>query len=182
MPQKKPYVLRRFFPYMGRKKKLIPLALVFSALAAVLSAIPFVFIWLIVRETLLSSQGFALQQVAPYAWGMGLCAVSGVVFYFLALTFSHLAAFRVEMGLQKVSMERLMSMPLGFFSSTDSGKIRKIVNDSAATTHGFLAHQLPDLAGSILTPLVLFIMILAVNWKMGLVALIPALLGGAELF
>ncbi|PIE05061.1 MAG: ABC transporter ATP-binding protein [Spirochaetales bacterium] len=179
MPQKKPYVLRRFFPYMGRKKKLIPLALVFSALAAVLSAIPFVFIWLIVRETLLSSQGFALQQVAPYAWGMGLCAVSGVVFYFLALTFSHLAAFRVEMGLQKVSMERLMSMPLGFFSSTDSGKIRKIVNDSAATTHGFLAHQLPDLAGSILTPLVLFIMILAVNWKMGLVALIPALLGGA---
>ncbi len=176
MQPKKPHVLQRFFPYMGEKKFLIPLALVFSALAAVLSAVPFVLIWLIIRE-LLSPQGFSLQQIAPYTWGVGLCAVSGVVCYFLALSSSHLAAFRVEVGLQKASMERLMSMPLGFFDSADSGKIRKIVNDSAATTHSFLAHQLPDLAGSILTPIMLLIMILAVNWKMGLIALIPALLG-----
>ncbi|PID73292.1 MAG: ABC transporter ATP-binding protein [Desulfobacterales bacterium] len=177
MQPKKPHILRRFFPYMEEKKILIPLALVFSTLAALLSAAPFVFIWLIVRE-LLSSQGFSLEQIAPYAWGVGLCAVSGVVFYFLALSSSHLAAFRVEVGLQKASMERLMSMPLGFFDTADSGKIRKIVNDSAATTHSFLAHQLPDLAGSVLTPLALLVMILAVNWKMGLVSLIPVVLGG----
>ncbi len=177
MQPKKKYVLRRFFPYMGKKKPLIPLALFFSALAAVLSAMPFVFIWLIVRE-LLSSQGFSLQQITPYACGVGGCAVSGVFFYFLALTSSHLAAFRVEVGLQKASMARLMSMPLGFFDTVDSGKIRKIVNDSAATTHTFLAHQLPDLAGSVLTPIALLVMILAVNWKMGLISLIPILLGG----
>ncbi len=177
MQPKKPHVLQRFFPYMGEKKILIPLALLFSALAAVLSTIPFVFIWLIVRE-LLSSQSFSLQQITPYTLVVGLCAALGVLFYFLALTFSHLAAFRVEVGLQKTSMERLVSMPLGFFDSADSGRIRKIVNDSAATTHSFLAHQLPDLAGSVLTPLVLLVMILAVNWKMGLVSLIPVLLGG----
>ncbi len=176
MQQKKPHVLKRFFPYMGGKRSLIPLALLFSAFAAVFSTAPFVFIWLIVRN-LLSSKEFSLQQIAPYAWGVGLCAVSGVIFYFMALTFSHLAAFRVEVGLQKASMERLVSMPLGFFDNADSGKIRKIVNDSAATTHSFLAHQLPDLAGSVLTPLVLLMMILTVNWKMGLVSLIPVLLG-----
>ncbi|PIE64781.1 MAG: ABC transporter ATP-binding protein [Desulfobacterales bacterium] len=163
---------------MEGKKILIPLALVFSALAALLSTAPFVFIWLIVREVLLSPHGFSLQQISPYAWGVGLCAVSGVVFYFLALSSSHLAAFRVEVGLQKASMEKLLSMPLGFFDSADSGKIRKVVNDSAATTHNFLAHQLPDLAGSVLTPLALLVMILAINWKMGLVSLIPVVLGG----
>ncbi len=177
MQSKKPHILQRFFPYMEEKKILIPLALVFSSFAAVLSAVPFVFIWLIVREVLLSPQGFSLQQIAPYIWAVGLCALSGVVFYFLGLSLSHLAAFRVEVGLQKASMEKLLSMPLGFFDSADSGKIRKVVNDSAATTHSFLAHQLPDLAGSILTPIMLLIMILTVNWKMGLVALIPALLG-----
>ncbi len=176
MQSKKPHILRRFFPYMEKKKILIPLALVFSALAALLSTAPFVFIWLIVRE-LLSSQSVSLQQIAPYAWGVGLCAILGVVFYFLALSSSHLAAFRVEVGLQKSSMKRLLEMPLGFFDNADSGKIRKIVNDSAATTHSFLAHQLPDLAGSILTPLALLVMILAVNWKMGLVSLIPVVLG-----
>ncbi len=177
MQQKKNHVLKRFFPYMGKKKMLISLALLFSAFAAVLSAIPFVFIWLIIRE-LLASQQFSLQQITPYAWGMGVCAVSGVIFYFLALTSSHLAAFRVEVGLQKASMARLMSMPLGFFDNVDSGRIRKIVNDSAATNHSFLAHQLPDLAGSVLTPLALLVMILAINWKMGVVSLIPVVLGG----
>ncbi len=176
-PQKK-HILRRFFPYMGNKKNLIPLALDFSAFAAVLSTAPFVFIWLIIRE-LLTTQDFALQQIAPYAWGVGICAVSGVVCYFVALTSSHMAAFRVEVGLQKASMERLLSMPLGFFDTADSGKIRKVVNDSAATTHSFLAHQLPDLAGSVLTPVVLLAMILMVNWKMGLVSLIPVVLGAA---
>ncbi len=176
MQQKKSHIMQRFFPYMGKKKILIPLALVFSALSALLSAAPFIFIWLIVRE-LLSSHGVSLELISPYAWGVGLCAVSGVIFYFLALVSSHLAAFRVEVGLQKAGMERLMAMPLGFFDNADSGKIRKIVNDSAATTHSFLAHQLPDLAGSILTPLALLIMILAVNWKMGLISLIPVVLG-----
>ncbi len=176
MQAKKTHVLRRFFPYMEGKKSLILLAVLFSAFAALLSAAPFVFIWFIIRE-ILSSEAISLGQITPYAWGVALCAVSGAICYFLALTFSHLAAFRVEVGLQKASMERLMSMPLGFFDSVDSGKIRKIVNDSAATTHSFLAHQLPDLAGSVLTPLALFVMILAVNWKMGLVSLIPVFLG-----
>jgi ATP-binding cassette subfamily B protein len=39
-------------------------------------------------------------------------------------------------------MEKIMSMPLGFFDQHSSGKIRKIVNDGAGTTHTFLAHQL----------------------------------------
>ncbi len=70
MQQKKTHVLKRFIPYMGKKKVLIPLALFFSALSAILSAIPFVLIWLIVRE-LLASQEFSLQQIYPYIWGMG---------------------------------------------------------------------------------------------------------------
>ncbi len=65
-------------------------------------------------------------------------------------------------------MEHLLSMPLGFFDTADSGRIRKIVNDSAATTHSILAHKLPDLAGSILTPIVLFAMMLMVDGRWGL--------------
>ena len=48
MQNKKSYVLKRFFPYMGEKKVLLPLALVCSGLAAILNTLPFVFIWLII--------------------------------------------------------------------------------------------------------------------------------------
>ena len=73
-------------------------------------------------------------------------------------------------------MEKILAMPLGFFDTIESGKIRKIVNDSAATTHSFLAHQLPDLAASVLTPITLLVMVLWINWQVGLISFIPVVL------
>ncbi len=74
-------------------------------------------------------------------------------------------------------MEKILAMPLGFFDKNSSGKIRKIVNDGAATTHTFLAHQLPDMAGSIVSPVILIALIFIVDWRMGLASLIPIILG-----
>lgn len=65
---------------------------------------------------------------------------------------SHLAAFRVESNLRKEAMRRIVDMPLGFFDSTTSGRIRKIIDDNASITHSFLAHQMPDLAATVLVP------------------------------
>ncbi len=177
MQEKKSYILKRFLPYMGEKKVLFPLALVCSGLAAILNTLPFVFIWLIIRSVLLSPADFSMHQITPLVWAAGGCAIGGIIVYFLALTFSHLAAFRVEVGLQKIGMEKILAMPLGFFDTVESGKIRKVVNDSAATTHSFLAHQLPDLAASVITPLTLLVMVLWVNWQVGLISLIPVVLG-----
>ncbi len=177
MKEKKPFILKRFIPYMGKKKGLLPLALFCSGAASILNTLPFVFIWLIIRSVLISPANFSMHQITPWAWAVGITAIAGVVMYFLALAFSHLAAFRVEVGLQKSGMEKILNMPLGFFDATESGKIRKVVNDSASTTHGFLAHQLPDLAGSIVTPITVLVMVLCVNWKVGLISLIPVALG-----
>ncbi|PIE05027.1 MAG: ABC transporter ATP-binding protein [Spirochaetales bacterium] len=177
MTKKKSFLLKRFLPYMGDKKALLPLALVCSGAAAILNVMPFVFIWLIIRTVLSSPEKVSMHQIAPYALTVGLTAISGIVIYFLSLAFSHLAAFRVEVGLQKVGMKKILAMPLGFFDTTESGKIRKVVNDSAGTTHSFLAHQLPDLSASIVTPLALLVMILSVNWQVGLICLIPVVLG-----
>ncbi len=177
MQKKKTFVLKRFLPYMGEKKALLSLSLVCSGIAAILNVMPFVFIWLIIRSVLLAPADFSMNQITPYAWAVGITAISGIIMYFLALAFSHLAAFRVEVGLQKIGMEKILAMPLGFFDTTESGKIRKVINDSAGTTHSFLAHQLPDLAASVLTPLTLLVMVLWVNWKVGLISLIPVVLG-----
>lgn len=174
---KKPTLLKRFLPYMGKKKVLLPLALICSGIAAILNILPFIFIWFIIRNILLSPENFSINQITPWLLAAGGCAVSGIVIYFLALIFSHLAAFRVEVGLQKIGMEKILNMPQGFFDVTESGKIRKVVNDSASTTHAFLAHQLPDLSGSIITPLTLLGLILWINWQVGLISLIPVVLG-----
>lgn len=173
----KTFILKRFIPYMGNKKSLLPLSLVLSGISAVLNLVPFVLIWYITREILSVSNSINIDTIKYYSILAFLSAVGGIIVYFLALMSSHLAAFRVEVGMQKIGMEKLMSMPLGFFDKNSSGKIRKIVNDGAGTTHSFLAHQLPDIAGSIVSPIILIVLLLTIDWRMGVASIIPIILG-----
>ena len=88
---------------------------------------------------------------------------------------SHLAAFRVESNIRRDAMKRVVAMPLGFFDQNTSGRIRKIIDDNASITHTFLAHQLPDLAATVLMPLLTTVLIFAFDWQLGLACLVPVL-------
>jgi len=175
--KKKEFVLKRLTPYMGKKKILLPISLILSGISAILNIIPFVLVWLIVRNILSNPTSIDSSNISLYAWLAFASALGGLIIYFCALMSSHLAAFHVEVGMQKVGMKRILSMPLGFFDKYSSGKIRKIVNDGAGTTHGFLAHQLPDIAGSIVSPAILIVLLFVVDWRMGIASLIPIALG-----
>lgn len=158
---------------MGRRKALLPVAIVLSALGGLAGLAPFVFIWLIVRELLSGGDIGAQTQVTSYAWWAAGTAVGGVVLYFGALMCSHLAAFRVESNIRKSAMRRIVGMPLGFFDSNTTGRIRKIIDDNASITHSFLAHQLPDMAGTALVPLLAVVLIAAFDWRLGQACLVP---------
>ena len=177
MKNKKESLLKRFIPYMGNKKSLLPLSLILSGFSAALNIIPYVLVWFIVRNILEKPEAIDLSNVSFYAWIAFACAIAGIAVYFFALLSSHLAAFRVEVGMQKVGMKKIISMPLGFFDKYPSGRLRKIVNDGAGTTHSFLAHQLPDIAGSIVSPVLLLALIFIIDWRMGLASLVPIALG-----
>lgn len=174
---KKQMLLTRFTPYMGKKRALLPLSLLLSALSAVLNMLPYLLIWYIVRGILAAPLSADVSAVIRYAWLAFACATGGLILYFLSLMSSHLAAFRVEKGLQQVGMRRILALPLGFFDSQSSGKVRKIVNEGAATTHTFLAHQLPDLIGSIISPIILLGLVFIVDWRMGIASMIPIVIG-----
>ncbi|MBN2899651.1 MAG: ABC transporter ATP-binding protein [Clostridia bacterium] len=162
---------------MGKKSYLLPISLVLSGFSAALNILPFVLVWYITRDILADPDGIRMTDINFYAWLAFGSAVAGVVFYFFALLSSHLAAFRVEIGMQKLGMEKVLAMPFGFFDKYASGKIRKIVNEGAATTHSFLAHQLPDIAGSVVSPILLILLIFIIDWRMGLAALVPIAIG-----
>lgn len=172
-------LLPRFRVLMGKKKHLLTLSLVLSGLSAAMHAVPLIMVWMVARKLLQSPQALEISQVVPYALiAFGVEALA-ILSYFAALCCSHLAAFHVEVNMQKVGMGRLIHMPLGFFDQNESGRMRKIVNDGAGITHTFLAHQLPDLAASMISPLILLVMVFAVDWRLGLALMVPILLGFA---
>jgi ATP-binding cassette subfamily B protein len=165
--------LKRFKIYMGKRKILLPISLVLSALNGLLALVPPVLVWFIVR-TLISSGGSPEGTVVnQYAWWAFVTAVFSVLLYFVALILSHLAAFRVECNLRTTAVNRLLRMPLGFFDSKESGRVRKIIDDDAGNTHTFLAHILPDLAASIVSPVLVFVLLFVFDWRMGVASLIP---------
>lgn len=177
LTKEKQSVLKRIIPYMGRKKILLPLSLVLSGISAALNIMPYVFIWFITRDILSNPQEIDVSDFGDYAFIAFAFVMASIIFYYAALLSSHLAAFRAEVGMQKVGMEKIISMPLVFFDKYSSGKIRKIVNDGAGTTHAFLAHQLPDMAGSVVSPAILLALIFIIDFRMGLASFVPVILG-----
>ena len=161
---------------MGKRKVLLPAAMLLSALSALAGMLPYILIWLIVRELLEHGEITSSGNVVTYAWWAAGMAVASIVLYFAALMSSHLAAFRVESNLRKEAMRQIVRMPLGFYDINTSGRIRKIIDDNAGVTHSFLAHQLPDLAATFLVPLVAAILIFVFDWILGLACIVPVII------
>ena len=161
---------------MGKRKVLLPAAMLLSALSALAGMLPYILIWLIVRELLEYGEITSSGNVVTYAWWAAGMAVASIVLYFAALMSSHLAAFRVESNLRKEAMRQIVRMPLGFFDINTSGRIRKIIDDNSGVTHSFLAHQLPDLAATFLVPLVAVILIFMFDWILGLACIVPVII------
>lgn len=164
--------LKRLGAYMGGRRLLLPCSVVLSAVNGLLSLVPFILLWLVIR-TLFTAESLADAPVWDYAIAALVVSVVNVLLYFTVLMLSHLAAFRVETNMRRTAMERLMRVPLGFFDTQNTGRMRKIIDEDSGQTHTFVAHILPDVAGSIVAPLGVIILMLVVDWQLGLASMIP---------
>ena len=158
---------------MGGRKWLLPCSVGLSAVHGLLALVPFVLLWLVVRTLLTAEGNLAQTPLWDYALAAFVVSVAGVALYFVVLMCSPLAAFRVETNMRRRAMERLMRAPLGFFDTQSTGRMRKIIDEDSAQTHTFLAHILPDVAGSVVAPIGVIVLLLAVDWQLGLASMLP---------
>lgn len=174
---KKESALQRLLIYAGNFKYLTIASWILSAVSAFTALIPFYCIWKIIQEVLNAAPDFSkAQNLGYYGWMAVGFAVFAMFIYICALMCSHIAAFRVQANMRIETMHHIMKLPLGFLETEGSGKIRKIVSDSSAATETYLAHQLPDRAVALATPFGLLVLLLAFDWRLGLLSLIPVIL------
>ena len=175
---KKQSNLSRLMGYAGGHKILTYLSWVLSVMSALLALVPFWYIWRIIHDILEVSPDFSQAgNVTRYGWSAVLFAVISIVVYIAALMCSHISAFRVAANIRKELMQHITSLPLGVTEKYGSGKLRRIVNTSSTATENYLAHRLPDKAGAIATPIGLLFLLLAFDWRLGLLSLVPVVLG-----
>lgn len=168
----------RLMGYAKGHQVLTYLSWVLSALSALLALVPFWYIWRIIHDILEVSPDYAqAQNVTQYGWSAVWFAILSIVVYIAALMCSHISAFRVASNIRKELMRHITALPLGVTEKYGSGKLRRIVNTSSTATETYLAHRLPDKAGAIATPVGLLVLLLAFDWRLGLLSLVPVVLG-----
>ena len=158
---------------MGRRKWLLPCSVGLSAVNGLLSLVPFILLWLVVRMLLTAERDLADTPLWDYALAAFIVSVANVLLYFAALMLSHLAAFRIETNMRRKAMQRLMRVPLGFFDTQNTGRMRKIIDEDSGQTHTFVAHLLPDVASCVVAPIGVIVLLFAVDWQLGMAAMIP---------
>ena len=177
---KKQSNLSRLLGYAGNHKYLIYASWILSAISALVSLVPYLYIWLVMREVLETAPHFKnAVGLTHNGWMAVGFAVAAVLIYIAGLMCSHMGAFRIATNMRITTMEHILKLPLGVSESFGSGKLRKIVNESSAATETYLAHQLPDRSGAIATPCGLLILLFVFDWRLGVLSLLPVALGFA---
>ncbi|MBS5399357.1 MAG: ABC transporter ATP-binding protein [Lachnospiraceae bacterium] len=177
MKAKKQSSLSRILSYAGGHKNLTLLGCILSALSAILGLIPYVCVWLAARKVLETWPGLGVTSgLARWGWTAVWTAIGSIALYFAALMSTHIAAFRTARNIRRTAMAHVLKLPLGFFTGNQSGRLRKLIDDNAGLTEDLLAHKLPDLAGTIVTPIAAILMLFLFDWKMGLLCLLTMVL------
>lgn len=175
---KKQSDLSRLMEYAGKYRILAYFSWTLSAMSALLALVPFWYIWRIIHDILEAFPDISQAgNITGCGWSAVGFAVISVIVYIAALMCSHISAFRVASNIRKALMRHIVSLPLGVTEKYGSGRLRRIVNTSSSATETYLAHRLPDKAGAVAAPIGLLFMLLAFDWRLGLLSLIPVALG-----
>lgn len=174
---KKQSNLSRLLEYAGAYRGLTYLSWVLSAAGALLALVPFWYIWRILKEVIaVAPQYKNAVHVTHYGWRAVIFAVAAVLVYIMGLMCSHLAAFRIATNLRLAMTRHIATLPLGAIEQFGSGKLRRTISETAGVAETYLAHQLPDKAMAMATIVGLLALLLAFDWRLGLLSLVPVVL------
>ncbi len=175
--EKKKGEIAQLLEFADDRKWLTIAGCALTALAMVADMVPYVCIWLVVRDLVMVAPNWSQAgDVAMYGWVALAFALIGIVLYFTGLLLTHLAAFRLASNIQKRGAEHMMRVPLGYFDDHASGLIRRRIDGAAAETHSLVAHNLADIAGTVVMFVGVVVILFVFDWRMGLACFAAAVI------
>ncbi len=91
--------------------------------------------------------------------------------YFVALSVTHFADVRFGHLVRMRMVKVLASAPLAWFTSTNSGAVRKAIQDDTHDVHTVIAHAPVESAAAVSAPLSLLIYSFIIDWRLGLLSI-----------
>ena len=166
--------LARLIEIAGTKRRLLIGAMLLAVITAIMQFVPIIAVYNILIELAEHALDPSLIDKA-YIWLWSYIAL-GAFFAFGVLTFaslmlSHIAAFNILYEIRMQLAQKMVRLPLGFFSRRASGELKKIMSDDVERIELFIAHHIPDIVTALLFPLILVSYMFAVDWRLAIVVL-----------
>lgn len=158
----------------GKEKNKLYISAIFSVISSLLAIAPYILMYNIILEFLKVEMNY--EKIRYLAIVVGIVVVVRMIIFLASGVFSHVAAFTILYELRMKAVNHISKLNMGFFTEHTIGEVKKIINEDIEKLENFIAHQIPDLASAIVTPIIVISYLMYLNWRLALVLFIPIIL------
>ena len=163
-------MFEKIFEYAGPHKKELYRATAIVFGSVLMGIIPFVLAYQVIAPLVMGEtveDGYVVIRVV----GVFVCLCLQAWLYGWGLDVSHKAAYHTLFRLRQALQKRLEELPLGFVEEKGTGTIKKLFVDDVDSLEVLLAHSLPEGIANLMLPLVVYIAMFFVDWRLALLSL-----------
>lgn len=163
-------MLNKVFEYAGSHKKTIHLASFIMLLSVIMGVVPLLFAYQIINPLILG-QNLEFKRLVILLAGILICLVLQALLGGLGLNMSHKAAYNTLFGLRTSLQKKMENLPLGAIEEKGTGAIKKMFVDDIGSLEVLLAHSLPEGIANLIVPVMVYIAMFFVDWRLALMSL-----------
>ncbi len=169
-------MFKRVSPYIGEYKKYTTWATILMTIGIAAHIMPYFFLYQIIAP-LIKSENISASYILVRVVAVIICELVFSIAYVQGLAFSHISAYNTLKNLRLSLQGKLEKQPLGRIKELGTGRIKKVFTDDIDQIELLLAHAIPEGIANIVVPLIIIVLMFITNWKLGLLSLIPLVVG-----
>ncbi len=166
--------IARLLEIAGRKKGLLFLSGFLAVIHALLSLVPYVLVFYIIKELTKETVDFSAARM--YLMYAVIAAVVSMVLLYASGMASHIAAFNILYELRKFIADKVGKLPMGYLNNRNSGALKKILSDDVERIENFIAHQIPDFVKGMALPIITITYLFLQDWRLAAISCVPLLM------
>jgi ATP-binding cassette subfamily B protein IrtA len=167
--EKKKRIIDYIFQFAGEYKSAYIKSVFFAVIGVVFSLAPYILMGDMVKKLFSGERNFYVYLLE----GMAMAAlwILRVVFHTLSTNTSHRTTFKLISNVRILLIDKLSRLPLGTVQGMPSGGLKNIICERTDSMEPILAHVVPEFTANICAPIMLFIYILTIDWRMAFFSL-----------
>lgn len=166
--------ISRLIEIAGTKRWWLIISMLLAVCASIAQFIPFVSAYHVLSELATNAANPQLID-KNLIWHWGYIALGGIIgygiFLYISNMSSHIAAFNILYELRMSLAQKMVRLPLGFFTKRSSGELKKVMGEDVDRIELFVAHHIPDIISAIIFPLLTIVYLFYADWRLAIVVL-----------